>query len=221
LSEPSIASHPLSLPTRRSSDLVRPSVAWTLPFPLSAVSTDARIIAGPAVKARGFARRSSDLPEFGWRDDAEADARVPGRPGASLARCSGSWAYSMRPSCRSRTGRGIVRRRDGRISKVSKSSGRFRPGGAHGLAAHEPPPSGGLDVGYALSLTLERLMAGALARPLGLVHLDEDDLCPATLPDGLVVVRLIESVIDPEVRPYQLHVCRLAARRAPGNTGIP
>src|SRR5439155_14971021 len=45
----------------------------------------------------------------------------------------------------------------------------------------EPRPSGALDVGYALSLTLERLMAGALARPLGLVHLDEDDLCPATL----------------------------------------
>ena len=165
---------------------------------------------------------SSDLSEFGWRDNAEADARRSrAAQGASPARCSGSWVYSMRPACRSRTSRGIFRRRDGRILKVSKSSGRFRPGGAHGLAAHEPPPSGALDVGYALSLTLERLMAGALARPLGLVHLDEDDLCPATLPDGLVVVRLIESVIDPEVRPYQLHVCRLAARRAPGNTGIP
>src|SRR3989442_5086869 len=105
--------------------------------------------------------------------------------------------------------------------KAAGSPVRYRPGGGPGLAAEDPARSVSLDVVYALSLTLERLMAGALARRLGLVHLDEDDLCPATLPDGLVVVRLIQPVIDPEVRPYQLHVCRLAARRAPGNTGIP
>src|SRR3989442_13745097 len=102
----------------------------------------------------------------------------------------------MRPACRSRTSRGIFRRRDGRILKVSKSSGRFRPGVAHDLAAQEPPPSGALDVGYALSLTLERLMSGALARPLGLVHLYEDHFCPATLPEGLLLVRLIEPVYN-------------------------
>src|SRR2546427_8424231 len=46
---------------------------------------------------------SSDLSEFGWRDNAEADARRSrAAQGASPARCSGSWAYSMRPACRSR-----------------------------------------------------------------------------------------------------------------------
>src|SRR5207247_8606190 len=94
------------------------------------------------------------------------------------------------------------------ILKYWKPLGRFRSRPAHGrYPTREWLRSGAwarADFACPVPSTLEHLMAGALALPLGHVHLDE--LSSAVVSDGLVVVSLIESGIHPAVFCHSFHI---------------